>query len=86
MYPVSNVITFTMSDVLFAIGAVCLVIITIYLVRTLKSLHAFLVQATHLAEGSAKIVEDVQEKSDQVSIFLQHLIQGSATLSKFLKK
>ena len=83
---IANVITFTMSDVLFAIGTICLVIITLYLVRTLKALYLFLVQATRLAEESSKIVEDVQEKSDQVTLFLQHLLQGSATLSKFLKK
>gem|GEM_PF-2583313 len=82
----NNVIslTFSLSDLLILTGIVCLIILTIYIVITLKSLTALLKQSTELVEESSKVVEVVQAKSKVLEEFVQNLISNGQGFLKFL--
>jgi len=77
-------ITFTLSDLLILTGIICLIIFTIYLVLTLKSLIAFLKQTTELMEESSKVIEDVQEKSKALDIFVQDVVSNGKGVFKII--
>jgi uncharacterized protein YoxC len=74
-----------MPDVLMLTGVICLIIITIYLVKTLKSLQVFLNRTTDFVEEGTKVVEDVQQKTRAVDDFIVGLSSGSGVVTKIFK-
>lgn len=79
-----NSITFTLSDILVLTGIVCLIILTIYVVLTLKSLIALFNKSTEFVDESSKVVEDIQAKSKAVDEFVQEIKSSGHVLFKFL--
>lgn len=59
----SITLTLTLSDLLTITIIGCLIILTIYLVLTLKSVIRLLNESRVLVNESTKIVDDVQEKT-----------------------
>jgi len=79
-----NSITFTLSDILVLTGIVCLIILTIYVVLTLKSLIVLFNKSTEFVDESSKVVEDIQAKSKAIDEFVQEIKSSGHVLFKFL--
>ena len=82
----SNVasITISLSDVLMFNVIICLTVLTIYIVLTLKSLNILINQSKELVEESKVVVEDIQAKSKVVDGFVQEVTSSGQVLFKLL--
>lgn len=74
--------TVTLSDLLVITSIACLIVLTIYLVFTLKSLIRLLNESTQLVNESTKIVEDVQEKTQAVENYVTQAVANGQGLFK----
>ena len=74
--------TFTLTDLLILTAIGCLIVFTIYLVMTLKSLIRLLNESTTLVNESSKIVEDVQEKTKAVEEYVTHAVSNGQGIFK----
>lgn len=74
--------TVTLSDLLIITSITCLIILTMYLVFTLKSLICLLNESTNLVNESSKIVEDVQEKTKAVENYVTQAVSSGQGLFK----
>ncbi len=84
-------ITFTLTDLLIFTGIGCLIIFTIYMVLTLKSLikllnqsTALMDESTSLVNESTKVVTDVQDKSKAVELYVSSLVSNGQGVFKAL--
>lgn len=75
-------LTITLSDLLVVTAIACLIVLTVYIVLTLKSVIRLLNESTNLVEESSKIVEDVQEKSKAVENYVTQAIANGQGLFK----
>lgn len=75
-------LTFTLSDLLILTGIACLIVLTIYLVLTLKSLIRLLNESTSLVNESSKIVEDVQVKTKAVEDYVTQAVSNGQGIFK----
>ncbi len=75
-------LTFTLSDLLILTGIACLIVLTVYLVLTLKSLIRLLNESTTLVNESSKIVEDVQVKTKAVEEYVTHAVSNGQGIFK----
>ena len=75
-------LTITLSDLLVVTAIACLIVLTVYLVLTLKSLIRLLNESTDLVEESSKIVEDVQEKTKAVENYVTQAVANGQGLFK----
>ena len=75
-------LTFTLSDLLILTGIACLIVLTVYLVLTLKSLIRLLNESTTLVNESSKIVEDVQEKTKAVEDYVTQAVSKGQGIFK----
>ncbi len=85
-------ITFTLTDLLILTGIICLIIFTIYIVLTLKSLIKLLNQSvllldesTVLVNESTKVVTDVQDKSKALELYVTNAVSNGKGAFKALK-
>lgn len=60
----------------------CLIVLTVYLVFTLKSLIRLLNESTTLVNESSKIVEDVQEKTKVVENYVTQAVANGQGVFK----
>lgn len=77
-------LTFTLSDLLILTAIACLIILTIYLVFTLKSLIRLLNESATLVNESSKIVENVQEKTKVVEEYVTEAVANGQGIFKAL--
>lgn len=75
-------LTITLSDLLVVTAIACLIVLTVYLVLTFKSLIRLLNESTNLVEESSKIVEDVQEKTKAVENYVTQAVANGQGLFK----
>lgn len=74
--------TITLSDLLIMVIIACLIVLTVYLVFTLKSLIRLLNESTTLVNESSKIVEDVQEKTKAVENYVTQAVANGQGVFK----
>ncbi|MDB8553922.1 hypothetical protein GMB34_00360 [Turicibacter sanguinis] len=74
--------TITLSDLLILVIMTCLIVLTVYLVFTLKSLIRLLNESTTLVNESSKIVEDVQEKTKVVENYVTQAVANGQGVFK----
>ena len=86
MFLTNNAIslTFTLSDMLILTGIICLIVFTIYIVLTLKSLIELLKKSTELIAESSMVVEDLQAKSKALDSFVEDTISSGKGVLKVL--
>ena len=77
-------LTFTLSDLLILTAIACLIVLTIYLVFTLKSFIRLLNESTTLVTESSKIVENVQEKTKVVEEYVTEAVSNGQGIFKAL--
>jgi len=77
-----QVIQLTLTDLLFITAIACMIIVTIALVRALRSLNSFLGKSEKLAEEVINVAKDVQAKSKAVDELTAQICEGG---NKFLK-
>lgn len=77
-------LTFTLSDLLILTAIACLIVLTIYLVFTLKSFIRLLNESTTLVNESSKIVENVQEKTKVVEEYVTEAVSNGQGIFKAL--
>ena len=77
-------LTFTLSDLLILTAIACLIVLTVYVVLTLKSLIRLLNESTTLVNESSKIVEDVQEKTKVVEEYVTEAVANGQGIFKAL--
>ena len=85
-------ITFTLTDLLVLTGIICLIVFTIYMVLTLKSVIKLLNQSTLLMDESTvlvnestKVVTDVQHKAKAVESYVSDAVANGQNVFKALK-
>lgn len=74
--------TVTLSDVLIIVIIACLIVLTVYLVLTLKSVIRLLNESTNLVNESSKIVEDVQAKTKAVENYVTEAVANGQGIFK----
>ena len=74
--------TITLSDLLILVIMTCLIVLTVYLVFTLKSLIRLLNESTTLVNESSKIVEDVQEKTKVIENYVTQAVANGQGVFK----
>lgn len=74
--------TITLSDVLMLVIIACLIVLTVYLVLTLKSVIRLLNESTTLVNESSKIVEDVQAKTKAVENYVTDAVANGQGIFK----
>ncbi len=77
-------LTFTLSDLLILTAIACLIVLTVYVVLTLKSFIRLLNESTTLVNESSKIVEDVQEKTKAVEEYVTEAVANGQGVFKAL--
>ena len=75
-------LTFTLSDLLILTAIASLIVLTVYLVYTLKSLIRLLNESATLVNESSKIVEDVQEKTKAVEDYVTQAVSNGQGIFK----